>query len=162
MFGGNNSKGSTNTSVGVETLIGRQTEILGDVRFTGGLHVDGKVKGKVIASSDKASALSVSEHGTIEGDVRVPTVVLNGSVTGDVHASQKISISSKARVNGNVFYRIIEMESGAQVNGQLVYDAGTAASVENFAAGQRTEGDSAASPSDELSEARRVKGIING
>ncbi|MEC9362254.1 MAG: polymer-forming cytoskeletal protein [Pseudomonadota bacterium] len=167
MFGGNSgnnssSKSSTSTSVGVDTLIGRQTEILGDVRFTGGLHVDGKIKGKVIASADKAAALSVSEHGSIEGDVRVPNVVLNGTVTGDVHASQKIALSAKARITGNVFYRIIEMESGSKVNGQLVHDDGTGAS-ENFSGGAAAKTEGGSDPqSDELSEARRVKGIVNG
>lgn len=169
MFGGsgNNgskssgSKSSSNTSVGVDTLIGRQTEILGDVRFTGGLHVDGKIKGKVIASADKAAALSVSEHGSVEGDVRVPSIVLNGSVTGDVHASQRVALSSKARITGNVFYRIIEMESGSQVNGQLVHDDGSGAS-ENFNAGGTAQPESGGElQPDELSEARRVKGIVH-
>lgn len=173
MFGGSSnssgknsgSKSSSNTSVGVDTLIGRQTEILGDVRFTGGLHVDGKIKGKVIASADKAAALSVSEHGSIEGDVRVPNVVLNGAVTGDVHASQKIALSAKARITGNVFYRTLEMESGAKVNGQLVHDDGSGAS-ENFSAATAAKADANADESprtaDELSEARRVKGVVNG
>ena len=102
----------------VDTLIGRQTEILGDVRFSGGLHVDGKIKGKVTASGDKTSALSVSETGTIEGDVSVPNIVLNGQVVGDVHAQGKITLAAKARVVGNVYYRILEMEGGAAVNGQ--------------------------------------------
>lgn len=157
MFG-NSKKGGATATVGVDTLIGRQTEILGDVRFTGGLHVDGKIKGKVIASSDKASALSVSEHGAIEGDVRVPNVVLNGTVVGDVHASQKITLAAKARVTGNVYYRVIEMEGGAQVNGQMVHDVGSSA-AENFAGGAKNGGDSS---KDELSEARRVKGVVNG
>ncbi len=154
MFGGNSRKGDAPANVGVDTLIGRQTEILGDVRFTGGLHVDGKIKGKVIASADKASALSVSENGMVEGDVRVPNVVLNGTVIGDVHASQKIAIAAKARVTGNVYYRIIEMESGAQVNGQLVHDVANSAAenISNATAAGSTQ-------ADELSEARRVKGV---
>ncbi|WP_238388266.1 polymer-forming cytoskeletal protein [Sinimarinibacterium sp. NLF-5-8] len=141
MFGGSSGKNKPASSVSVETLIGRQTEILGDIHFTGGLHIDGRVKGKVIASADKASALSVSEHGAIEGDVRVPTVVLNGSVTGDVHASQKVSISAKARVSGNVFYRAIEMESGAQVNGQLVHEADTETTAESARTGKNEPND---------------------
>lgn len=148
MFGSNSSKASNGTTV--DTLIGRQTEILGDVRFSGGLHVDGKIKGKVIANADKAASLSVSEAGSIEGDVRVPVVVLNGSVSGDVHATEKITLAAKARVVGNVYYKIIEMEGGATVNGQLVLEAeaprGTAA--------DRPEGGV-----DELSEIRRVKGL---
>ncbi len=163
MFGGNGKKSSSEAATSVDTLIGRQTEVSGDVRFTGGLHVDGKIKGKVIATGDKASALSVSESGTIEGDVRVPSIVLNGTVVGDVHASTKITLAAKARVTGNVFYRVIEMEGGAQVNGQMVHESANAA-----AAGLNTMGDGIsqtgddAQTADEL-EARRAKGtVING
>lgn len=106
----------------VDTLIGRQSEITGDVRFTGGLHVDGKIKGKVSAGSDKNAVLSVSESGIVEGDVHVPHVVLNGTVEGDLHAAQRLTLSAKARVNGNVYYKLIEMSSGAMINGQLVYE----------------------------------------
>lgn len=106
----------------VDTLIGRQSDITGDVRFTGGLHVDGKIKGKVTAESDKNAVLSVSEGGVVEGDVRVSHVVLNGTVEGDVHAAQRLTLSAKARVNGNVYYKLIEMSSGAMINGQLVYE----------------------------------------
>ncbi len=106
----------------VDTLIGRQTELAGDIRFSGGLHVDGTIKGKVLASGDKAAVLSVSESGVIEGDVRVPVIVLNGAVVGDVYASERISLSVKARVTGNVYYKVLEMASGAKVNGQLVHE----------------------------------------
>lgn len=106
----------------VDTLIGRHTEILGDIRFSGGLHLDGRIKGKVIANSDKGASLSISETGAVEGDVRVPTIVLNGSVTGDVYASEKVTLAAKARVTGNVFYKIIEIQGGAQVNGQLLHE----------------------------------------
>lgn len=125
MFSSNNKSTPTPskpTNNAVDTLIGRQTELLGDVRFSGGLHVDGKIKGKVLAASDKTAVLSVSESGAIEGDVRVPHIVLNGTVVGDVHASERISLSVKARVTGNVYYKVIEMASGAAVNGQLVHE----------------------------------------
>lgn len=117
------------TNNAVDTLIGRQTELLGDVRFSGGLHVDGKIKGKVLAASDKTAVLSVSETGAIEGDVRVPHIVLNGTVVGDVHASERISLSVKARVTGNVYYKVIEMASGAAVNGQLVHEGDEPAAI---------------------------------
>lgn len=124
LFGGQTPpKGATTT---VDTLVGRQTEVSGDIRFTGGLHVDGKVKGKVVATSDKSASLSVSDSGLIEGNVRVPNIVLNGAVVGDVHAAERIRLSSKARVTGNVYYKILEMEAGATVNGQLVHESGDA------------------------------------
>ncbi|WP_154654911.1 bactofilin family protein [Solimonas variicoloris] len=151
-FGNSGTKGAT-TATGVDTLIGRQTEILGDIRFSGGLHIDGKVKGKVLASGDKASALSVSESGAIEGDVRVPNIMLNGSVSGDVYASEKITLAAKARVTGNVYYKIIEMEGGAQVNGQLVHETTQKLDIAVTGEGQDAV--------DELSEARRFKGLVN-
>jgi cytoskeletal protein CcmA (bactofilin family) len=110
-------------STGVDSLIGRQTEVLGDVRFSGGLHLDGKIKGNVSAGADKTATLSVGETGAIEGDVRVPSIVLNGSVIGDVYAGERLSLSSRAKVTGNVHYKVLEMESGAVVNGQVVCQA---------------------------------------
>jgi len=152
MFGGSNPK-SSNATTSVDTLVGRQTEVLGDVRFTGGLHVDGKVKGKVLAGGDKAASLSVSDTGVVEGDVRVPNIVLNGTVTGDVHASEKITLAAKARVTGNVYYKILEMEGGATVNGQLVHE-GEAGARTALPAPAKTE-----DKVDELSEVRRAKGL---
>lgn len=105
----------------VNTLIGQQTEIRGDVHFTGGLHVDGNIRGNVIAEEDEAAMLTVSEHGEIEGEVRVPTMTLNGTVKGDVYATERIELAPRARVHGNVYYNLIEMAMGAEVNGNLVH-----------------------------------------
>ncbi len=110
-------------SASVDTLVGRQTELQGDIRFSGGLHIDGTVKGKIMADSDKNATLSISESGRIEGDVRVPNLVLNGIIEGDVHVTQRITLSAHARVNGDVYYKVIEMSSGAMVNGQLVHES---------------------------------------
>lgn len=107
----------------VDSLVGCQTEVLGDVRFSGGLHLDGKIKGNVSAPNDNTAALSVSETGSIEGDVRVPSIVLNGSVIGDVYASARLALSAKARVTGNVYYKVLQMEPGAVINGQLFCQA---------------------------------------
>ncbi len=104
----------------IDSLIGRHTEICGDVRFSGGLHVDGTVKGNVIAEREGVALLTLSEHGTIEGEVRVPNVILNGVVVGDVHASEHVEIAGNARITGNVYYSLIEMAIGAEVNGSLV------------------------------------------
>lgn len=111
------------SGAGVDTLVGQQTEILGDVRFTGGLHVEGRIKGSVSTESSGSGALWVSETGVIEGDVTVPNVAINGSVTGDVHASQNLNLAAKAKVVGNVHYRSLQMEPGAEVNGQLVCES---------------------------------------
>lgn len=125
-------KKTKSASTKVDTIIGQQTRIEGDVHFSGGLHIDGKVKGGVIAEADSASVLTVSEHGSIEGDVRVPTVILNGKVTGDVRSAERIELASKARVDGDVYYNLIEMAMGAAVNGSLVHNAETDSSVLAF------------------------------
>lgn len=116
-------KSSKSSGASVDTLVGRQTELQGDIRFSGGLHIDGTVKGKIMADSDKNATLSISETGRIEGDVRVPNLVLNGTIEGDVHVTQRITLSAHARVNGDVYYKVIEMNSGAMVNGQLVHES---------------------------------------
>lgn len=105
----------------IDTLIGQHTQVLGDIKFTGGLHIDGTIKGNVTAEQDSHSMLSLSEQGTIEGEVKVPFVVLNGVVVGDVHGGEHVDLASKARVTGNVYYNLIEMAIGAEVNGKLVH-----------------------------------------
>jgi cytoskeletal protein CcmA (bactofilin family) len=119
-------------STKVDTIIGQQTRIEGNIHFSGGLLIDGQVKGGVIAEADSTSVLTVSEHGSIEGDVRVPTVILNGKVTGDVRSAERIELAAKARVDGDVYYNLIEMAMGAAVNGSLVHNAETDSSVLTF------------------------------
>ena len=107
----------------IDSLIGQNSEIQGDVIFSGGLHVDGKVKGNVIAAEGNDSVLTLSERGVIEGEVKVPNVVVNGTVIGDVHALSHVELAAQARVHGNVYYSLIEMAMGAEVNGNLVHRA---------------------------------------
>lgn len=109
--------------VAMDSLIGRQTEILGDVRFRGGLHVDGKIKGNVFAAGHDAACVWVSESGTVEGNVDVPALVLSGTIIGDVHTSEHLTLAAKARVTGDVHYRVLQIEAGAMVNGQLIHDS---------------------------------------
>lgn len=125
MFGSRKKyKSAKNT--GTDTLVGRNTQLYGDVRFTGGvrLHVDGAIKGNVVAEDDSSALLTLSKQGTIEGEVRVPNIILDGVVLGDVYASEHIELASNARVTGNVYYSLIEMAMGAEVNGNLVRSSG--------------------------------------
>ncbi|MFQ5645203.1 MAG: polymer-forming cytoskeletal protein [Thiogranum sp.] len=108
---------------GIDTVIGAQTRLEGDIHFSGGLHVDGTIKGNLVAEPGTEAVLTVSEQGRIEGDVRVPNLVLNGAVQGDVHISERVELASHARVTGNVYYNLIEMAMGAEVNGNLVHQA---------------------------------------
>jgi len=108
------------TSSKIDTLIGQNTEIRGDIVFSGGLHVDGVIKGNVLSADSDGSMLSLSDRGRIEGDVRAPNLVLNGTVIGDVHSGKHIELATKALVNGNVYYKVLEMAGGSEVNGNLV------------------------------------------
>lgn len=112
---------SKSRSQRIDTLIGAATQIVGDVHFTGGLHVDGNIKGNVDAPADSDARLSVSDGGVVEGSVAAPNVLLNGTVKGDILAHERIELGATARVTGNVFYGLIEMEMGAEINGKLIY-----------------------------------------
>lgn len=105
----------------VDTLVGPNSQVNGDVNFVGGCHVDGTVKGNVTAEAGSESALSVSRDGNVEGGVTVPYVELHGIVRGDVFASQRVELGPTARVIGNVYYNLIEMAIGAEINGKLVH-----------------------------------------
>jgi cytoskeletal protein CcmA (bactofilin family) len=105
----------------IDTLVGQGTVITGDLVFTGGLHVDGTVKGNVAAEEGSTALLILSEFGRIEGEVTVPNMVLNGEIIGDVFGSTRVELAPKARIKGSVYYNLIEMSIGAEVNGGLVH-----------------------------------------
>jgi cytoskeletal protein CcmA (bactofilin family) len=107
----------------ITTLVGKDTRVHGDVEFTGGCLIDGYVKGNVKSTKDENATLNVSERGCIEGAVMVANVTLNGTVKGDVKASRRVELGSKARVVGNVQYSLIEMAIGAAVNGKLIHES---------------------------------------
>jgi len=105
----------------IDTLVGPNSRITGDLFFEGGCHIDGTVKGNVSADSASNSALSISENAIVEGGVTVPFVVLNGIVRGDVFANHRVELGPTARVIGNVYYNLIERAIGAEINGKLVH-----------------------------------------
>ena len=108
-------------SAQIDTLVGQGTEITGDLAFTGGLHVDGRIIGNVVAEEGSSALLILSEFGRIEGEVRAPNMVLNGEVVGDVYGSSRVELAPKARIKGNVYYNLLEMSIGAEVNGGLLH-----------------------------------------
>lgn len=105
----------------IDSLIGNGTRIEGDIFFTGGLRVDGEIKGNVRADGDQASTLVLSEQARIEGAIEVSHLVVNGTVMGPVYASEYVELQSKSRVTGDVYYKTLEMHVGAIVEGKLVH-----------------------------------------
>ena len=108
------------TSTRIDTLLGRTANLNGDLEFSGGLHLDGHVNVNVRSSAEDGGALSVSESGFIEGRVEVTSIVMNGTVNGDMYARDRLVLGGKARVNGNVYYGVIEMAPGAVITGKLI------------------------------------------
>lgn len=104
----------------IDTLICKGVRVEGDIDFLGGMHLDGAIAGNVRSNAAPGSTLSVSETGSIEGSVEVPTVILQGQVRGDIHAAERVVLGATARVEGDVYYGVIEMTLGAQIMGKLV------------------------------------------
>lgn len=123
MFGASDKKGAapTRPTSTIECLVGANMVIDGNITFSGGLHVDGTVRGAIVAESEDA-LLMLGERGTIEGEVRAPHVQVKGNMIGDIVASQKLELGPSARVRGNIYYKLLEMAAGSQVNGQMLHE----------------------------------------
>jgi cytoskeletal protein CcmA (bactofilin family) len=106
----------------IDTLIGQKTMVKGDIEFSGGLRVDGKVKGNIIARDETNSTLVLSELSEVEGNISVPHVIVNGTVRGSIMSSGHIELQPKSRIIGDVHYKAVEMQLGATINGSLVCD----------------------------------------
>lgn len=103
----------------IETLIGKDTVISGDVLFRGGLRLDGTIRGNVTSQEDVEAMLVISENARVEGEVRASHLVVNGTINGPVQSDTLIELQAKARITGNVRYRALEMHHGAVVDGNL-------------------------------------------
>ncbi len=109
------SFGSSNST----TLIARGTEVVGDIKFSGNLDIEGIVRGNIVANSGKDAVVRIVDRGRVEGEIRAPSVIINGEIIGDVYSTKHLELASKARVRGNVHYILVEMAIGAEVNGSL-------------------------------------------
>ena len=108
---------------GGTTLISHETVVIGEVHFSGNLDVEGLVQGNIIAQSGKDALLRVVGKGRVEGDIRVPCAIINGAVQGNVYTTKLLELASKSRVQGNVYYTLVEMAAGSEVNGSLIHMA---------------------------------------
>ncbi len=119
MFSKKHSKPQTQ----IDSLIGAGTTIEGNLNFSGGLRIDGQVNGNVVAAQGKPSTLVLSEHARVNGEVNVTHLVINGSISGPVFASEYMELQSKAKVNGDVHYTTLEIQLGAIVDGRLIHSS---------------------------------------
>src|SRR6266542_2392839 len=115
----------------IDSLIGAGTVVQGDINFTGGLRIDGEVRGSVVSTNGEPSTLVISEQARVEGEIRVSHVVVNGSVNGPIAADDYLELQPKAKVTGDVTYKTLEMHVGAVVQGRLNHaEPGSASVVE--------------------------------
>lgn len=121
MFGSNKTKLSTNGSDTVQTLIGGHVVIQGNLLFSGGLYIEGKVFGNIVAEEGADSLITLAQSGFIEGNISAPKVVISGRVTGDIHSRERIELTETAYIQGNIHYRQIEIPAGATISGQLIH-----------------------------------------
>ncbi len=112
------------------TLVAANTEVQGNISFQDQLYVNGRVVGNVV-SEHESSAVVVSDEGVLQGEIHVPNVVINGRVSGDVYASNRLELAKNAHVTGNLYYNLVEMHLGARVEGQLVHQDFAAQAQEN-------------------------------
>ncbi len=104
----------------VTTLIARNTRVEGRLEFSGVLEIEGLVVGDVHAVEDSKSLVRILNNGRVEGELRVPQIIVNGEVKGDIHAADQLYLAEKAVIEGNVHYRVIEIEKGARINGSIL------------------------------------------
>lgn len=122
----------------IDSLIGATTRIEGNVFFSGGLRVDGMVRGNVSALPDQPGTLVVSEQARIDGEVQAAHVVVNGTINGPVNATESLELQPGSRVKGDVHYKSVEMHQGAVVEGRLVHHGAEAKGIElKLAAGSQ-------------------------
>jgi cytoskeletal protein CcmA (bactofilin family) len=117
MFGNKHSKPQNR----IDSLIGAGTKVSGDMHFSGGLRVDGQIDGNVTANPGKSSTLVLSEHARVDGAINVTHLVVNGVVTGPVHAAEYLELQSKAKLIGDVHYKTLEIQLGAIIEGRLIH-----------------------------------------
>lgn len=112
------------------TLVASDTRVIGDIQFSDQLFINGCVHGNISGGAGDSATLVISEEGSVNGEIRVPNVVIDGRVEGNVFAAERVELGSRARVKGNVYYQLIEMQLGAMVDGQLLHeDLAASASV---------------------------------
>lgn len=124
------------------SYVARNTCVTGDINFVGGLHVEGQVNGNILSED---GCLHV--HGEVTGEVHVPHIIINGLVNGNVYASEHVELAAKARINGSVYYKTMEMVMGAQVNGSLLHSENTIPRIEHKPIGPQEEASGAESNS---------------
>ena len=122
MLGNKKSKLSAHGSEKVETIIGKDVVIQGDLIFSGGLYIEGRVIGKVLANNATDSLLTLAPEGSVDGEIRASNAIISGRLLGDIYSTERIELTETAQIQGNIHYKLLEITAGATVSGQLIHE----------------------------------------
>lgn len=100
------------------SMLGPDTNIIGNIEATADLHVDGRIEGDIACNS-----LVQGEGSEIVGSVKAETVRIAGTVRGTVTAREVVILKS-AKIEGDVAYDALTIEQGARLNGRLTPNGG--------------------------------------
>jgi len=95
------------------TVISKGVKIEGKLSCSGSIRLDGEVKGDISSQS----AVIIGENGKVNGQINAENITIGGKVTGTVRAKEKLVLDAKANLQGDIFSKIIAVESGAVFNG---------------------------------------------
>lgn len=98
------------------TVIARANRVEGKILGSGDLKINGEVQGQINLSA----LVRITEHGRVKGKVHARIVAVAGTVEGDVTADERIELAASAHVDGNMTAPRIQIEDGANFEGQVV------------------------------------------
>lgn len=105
------------------SIIAGDMTVIGDLETEGVVRIEGRVKGTVRVGSQ----ILVAQGATIEGDLQTQEAVIAGTVTGGIHASDRVELQATAVVAGDIHTARIAIVEGAKVTGEVKMDATKAA-----------------------------------
>lgn len=132
MFSSSSKRSDTNCDS--TTILARGVVVRGDVHFSGSLHLEGRIEGTISADAQTEALFTLSEVGSVRGEIQVPRAVINGEVEGNIHCSENLELAAEAKIKGDVHYKVLEMAAGATVNGRMVHETEAPARLTQFAA----------------------------
>jgi cytoskeletal protein CcmA (bactofilin family) len=105
---------STASEQNSTSVIDQSCEMEGRFRFSGTLIINGKFRGELLSPD----TLLVGETAELEADVRVGTVIVNGSVSGNITARERVELRAGARIAGGIVTPALVLEEGVVFDGR--------------------------------------------
>lgn len=101
-------------STSMQTVISAEVEITGTLKSAGSVRIDGKVEGEVHCEKDAI----IGKSATIKGNLVVNSIVVEGAITGNVTARDRIELKASARMTGDIKAKRLTVEDGVTFVGR--------------------------------------------